>query len=347
MKIDKKYLLIITFTIALAILLLVFFLMTGFSSGIKDIISAVYFAIWIAAAMGMWLYGIQPYLQGRKKAKGDKKTQQVVHKTASVPSPKSDLPLRDRIREYVTERRKEEGLPVPEPLVPSKTGGTPSKAKVQAAGIAGAAMGVAAAATAGSDTGGDLPLPDDFDATGEGDIFGEETGGEPGLPGLGDEDLGSFDEGGEPGLPGHGDEDLGSFDEGGEPGLPGLGDEDLGSLDEGGEPGLPGHGDEDLGSFEESGDEMSPDAGSDALPDFDGDLEPEMAESDLTGSIDDFSDEESTPSDTIVEDNGGGLSEDGLSDIELPLSEDMMDDDMSEDNEFLDIEFDDIEPDEM
>ncbi|PWR70077.1 hypothetical protein ACKUB1_13340 [Methanospirillum stamsii] len=343
MKIDKKLLLIITFVGALVVLLLVFFLTTGFSPGIKDYISAVYFAIWITAAMGMWLYGIQPYLEDRKKAKESKKAPSVAQKVAPMPSPKSGLPLRDRIREYVTERRKEEGLPVPEPLLPSKAGGgaapvktakgtgSSSGAAMGAAAVSGAVAGGAAAASVGE---GDLPLPDDFDEAGGGDVFGDEFPEEEGgsLPGLGDEELGSFDEeGGEPSLPGLGDEDFGSFDEG-----------------EGGESSLPGLGDEDLGSFDETEVEEGPSADTGGLPDFEGDLESDISESDISDSMDDFSEEESgSDTDLLADDTGeGGLSEDGLPDLDMPLDDDIMDEDMSSDDEFSDIEFEDIEPDE-
>lgn len=364
MKIDKKLLLIITFVGALVVLLLVFFLTTGFSPGIKDYISAVYFAIWITAAMGMWLYGIQPYLEDRKKAKESKKAPSVAQKVAPMPSPKSGLPLRDRIREYVTERRKEEGLPVPEPLLPSKAGGgaAPVKTAKGTGSASGAAMGAAAVsgvvaggAAAASGGEGDLPLPDDFDEAGGGDVFGDEFPEEEGgsLPGLGDEGLGSFDEeGGEPSLPGLGDEELGSFDEeGGEPSLPGLGDEDFGSFDEGegGESSLPGLGDEELGSFDETEVEEGPSADTGGLPDFEGDLESDISESDISDSMDDFSEDESgSDTDLLADDTGegGGLSEDGLPDLDMALDDDMMDEDMSSDDEFSDIEFEDIEPDE-
>lgn len=321
MNIDKKLLLVIIFAGALIVLLLVFFFITGFSSGIKDIISAVYFAIWVAAAAGMWLFGIQPYLEDRKKAKGEKKTPSAVAKTTPVPSPKSGLPLRDRVREYVTERRKEEGLPVPEPLLPSRSTGTTASAQPQksqgmsgratAAAVGGAGVAAASAASAGE---GDLPLPDDFGESGTGDLFGdeypEEGGEEPSLPGIEDDDLGSFDEGGE------------------EDSLPGLGDDEF-DLDDGAA---------DTGSTSGGGD-------TGGLPDFDGELEPDMSDSDLSGSIDDFSEEESPSSapDLLDEGGGGGLSDEGL-DLDLPLDDTMMDDDMGGgDSDFDDIEFDDLE----
>ncbi len=60
MKVEKKLLMIITFLGALVVLLLIFYLTTGFQSGIKDLIGAVYFSLWGTAVMGLWLYIIDP-----------------------------------------------------------------------------------------------------------------------------------------------------------------------------------------------------------------------------------------------------------------------------------------------
>ena len=259
----------------------------------------MYFAVWVTAVVGMWLFGIQPYLKDRKKAKSEQKTPVSVQKTVSVPSPRSNLPLRDRIREYVAERRKEEGLPVPEPLRPSRSAGPsaarPGSAKTVssgfAAGVTGAAPAVVSAASSSDE--GDLPLPDDFDEHGPGELFGDEfpdeAADDSSLPGIGEDDFGSYDDTG---------------------------------IDE--------------RPMTESGD----------LPDFDGDLEPDMSDSDLSGGMDYAEDGGAVPEMLPDDDGGSGLSDDGLPDLDMPLDDDMMDDSMSGDDDFADIEFEDIEPDE-
>ena len=205
MKVEKKLLMVITFIGALVVLLLVFYLTTGFQSGIKDMIGAVYFSLWVTAVMGLWLYIIHPYIKGRPKKKEQKGSVSEPIKTMPVQSPRSNLPLRDRIREYVAERRKEDGLPVPEPLRPSRSttssgasssSGSSGGYVPVAAATAGAAVAVAGAAI--SEGEGDLPLPDDFDEGGSADLFGDEFSedeeGEASLPGIEDDDFGSFDE---------------------------------------------------------------------------------------------------------------------------------------------------------
>jgi hypothetical protein len=309
MKVEKKLLMGITFIVALIVLLLVFYLITGFQSGLKDIITAVYFSLWITAMVGLWLYIIQPYVSERTKKKGAKQSVSDIRKPGPVPSPQSNLPLRDRIREYVTERRKEEGLPVPEPLRPSRTTGSSGKTSsaspgvmastemgVPAASVAAASVATAAAAaTADLESGdGDLPLPDDFDESESGDLFGDE-----------------FPE-----------------DEGGEAALPGIDDEDFGSFD-------------DTGVEEET----APDSGS--LPDFEGDLEADMSDSEFSESLTDEFPAPEEPAAELEIGDEGGLSDEGLSDFDMPLDENMMDDDMSGDDDLADMDFEDLEPDEI
>lgn len=299
MKIEKKLLMIITFIGALIVLLLGFYLTTGFQSGIKDMIGAVYFSLWITAVMGLWLYIIHPYLKGRPKKKGQTDQGSEPVKAMPVQSPRSHLPLRDRIREYVAERRKEEGLPVPEPLCPSRStisagagssSRPPSSGYVPAAAAAGSAVSAASVAGAGED--GDLPLPDDFDENGSPDLFGDE------------------------------------FTE-----------------DEEEETSLPGIGDDEFGSYDDTGVDEQPVTESGDLPDFEGDLNPDMSDSGLGDSLDDdFSDTGEEPGET---DQSSGLSDEGLSDFDMPLDESMMDDDLSADGDLTDIEFEDLEPDEV
>lgn len=206
MKIEKKLLMIITFIGALVILLLAFYFVTGFDSGIKDIIGALYFAIWITALAGLWLYFLKPYLDERPKKKEKKDTQTVTSQSIPVQSPRSNLPLRDRIREYVSERRKEDGLPVPEPLRPSGASSPAGRASSPFSGqVEGHVPVSMPSVTVGEEEmedfapgegEGDLPLPDDFDDNGTGDLFGDDSGEEDNgvsLPGIGDEGLDSLD----------------------------------------------------------------------------------------------------------------------------------------------------------
>lgn len=295
MKVEKKLLMIITFIGALVALLLAFYFFTGFQSGIKDLISAIYFALWIAALTGLWLYFIQPYLEGRPKKKDKKETASVTSQSIPVQSPRSNLPLRDRIREYVAERRKEEGLPVPEPLRPSRKevsagAGTTSVSSPSSVSVPVSAQSVEVAVDeAGEDEAmidpvageSDLPLPDDFDENGVS------------LPGIDEDDFDSYDET---------------------------------VIDE--QP------------VTETGD----------LLDFEGELEPDMSDSGLDELPDDDFEEtdEIIESDDIsVDEHDGGLSDEGLSDFDMPLDESMMDDDISGDDDLIDIEFEDLEPDEI
>lgn len=288
----------ITFIGALIVLLLTFYFITGYQSGFKDIIGAIYFALWITALLGLWLYIIQPYLKDRLKKKTVTGTESPIKRSGPVPSPHSNLPLRDRIREYVAERRKEEGLPVPEPLRPSKV--TTSSKKTPANSDSSGGFVPVAAATAAvtdrsvvsADDEGDLPLPDGFDEVGSGDIFGDDF------------------------------------------------------TDEEEETSLPGIEDGDFGSYDETGTDEQPVTESGDLPDFDGDLESDMSESDLSDSMPGSFDTEE-PSSDFGEEGNGGLSDEGLADFDVPLDDSMMDDDFSDDGDLTDIEFEDLEPDEV
>lgn len=193
----------ITFIGALIVLLLAFYFITGYQSGFKDVIGAIYFALWITGLMGFWLYIIQPYLKERPKKKTVTGTASPVQRPGPVPSPHSNLPLRDRIREYVAERRKEEDLPAPKPLRPSKITTSPKKTSAGSDPSGGVVPMAAATATVtdGSVVSvqdeGVLPLLDDFDEARSEDLFGDEfTDEEEGtsLPGIEDEDFGLYDE---------------------------------------------------------------------------------------------------------------------------------------------------------
>ena len=196
MKVEKKLLMIITFIGALVALLLAFYLFTGFHTGIKDLISAIYFALWITALTALWLYFLQPYLEGRPKKKDKKEAASVTAQSIPVQSPRSNLPLRDRIREYVAERRKEEGLPFPEPLRLSRRevsagAETTSVSSPSSVSVPVSAQSVVVAVDEAGENEtmiapvageSDLPLPDDFDENGVS------------LPGIDEDEFDSYDE---------------------------------------------------------------------------------------------------------------------------------------------------------
>lgn len=317
MKIEKKLLMIITFIGALVILLLAFYFVTGFKSGIKDIIGALYFAIWITALMGLWLYILKPYLDGRPKKKDKKDSPTVTGQSMPVQSPRSNLPLRDRIREYVSERRKEDGLPAPEPLRPS---GSASSAGRASSSVSGQADGHVPVSTPSVSVGeeemeglapgageGDLPLPDDFDDNGTGDLFGDDSGEEDNgvsLPGIEDESFDSLDDG--------------------------IGDEE--PVTESG----------DLPDFE--GD-LEPDMSDSGLGDLPDDLSDDGLDDDLSDD-DRITDPGEMPADESDEVGDAGLSDEGLPDLDMPIDDSMMDEDIGGDD-LADIEFEDLEPDEI
>ncbi len=300
MNVEKKQQMGIVFVGALFALLSVFYLITGFKSGIKDVVGAVYFALWVTAVMGVWIYLIQPYLKERPK-KQLKSTTIEPEKAIPIQSPRANLPLRDRIREYVAERRKEENLPIPEPLRPSRsslahaasTSSTPSSGGYGATSaplIESAEEEITSTTASGE---GDLPLPDDFEEEGSPDLFGEEYS------------------------------------------------------EEGTETSLPGLDDEDFGSYEDTSMEEEAAAESEDVPDFEGSLEENMDDAGLLEPLDDTSTSSEVDEGSQEELDGGGLSDEGLADFDMPLDESMMDDDLSGDGDLSDIEFDDLEPDDV
>jgi len=194
MKVEKRTFVILGFVIALAVFLLIIFIITGFNPNFKDIITAIYFAIWVAAAFGISAFFIYPYIKERSVEKRKKDTLPESKKDKYIPSPHLDLPLRDRIRLYVTERRESEGLFVPEPLLISKVApaSTPYGSIISTEDTA--KVPDASEIIAEHDFGdSELPLPDDFDDMGGGDSLpddfdkGEDEGGFS-LPDLDDEE---------------------------------------------------------------------------------------------------------------------------------------------------------------
>jgi uncharacterized membrane protein len=329
MKLGKNSIVAITFVVTFVILLLFSLLTSGFRVDIKGIFVAVYFAVWIAAVIFVLLTFIVPFVQEKmKESKGKVKTAGKGGAAATAPipfkSPRSNLPVRERIASYVAERRKEDGLSAPEPLRPSRTGASKAAARPSSSGSVKAAVVSPPSAPAsgdlapsGSDDLGGIPLPDDFGSLGE--SHGE-MGGLPGLEGDFD-DLGGFGS----------DDDLSS---GFRSESPGLADE----LPE--EPAIP--------AALPSSDDLS-DGG---LPAFDGNIEPDFGESDLMpddGMMDLSGDDILTIDDSDASSSSeppGDNSMAGLPDFDGNLEPDILDSDLSGDDDLGDIEFMDLEPEE-
>lgn len=325
MKLERNGIVAIAFGVTFAFLLLFNLLTSGFRLEIKGLFVAIYFAIWVGAVSFVILTFIIPFLKERKKTGKKSKTgagTAAVSPSIPFKSPRSGLPVRERIIAYVAERRHEEGLPAPEPLTPSRP--PSSGAGTAFSSVAGApshervSKGPAAPAIAGSGGSdlGDLPLPDGFGSV-------DESGDMGALPGL-DDDLGGLDEFGV------GDEMPADF-----------GDDNSGLL-----------GDEGGLASEETVPEPSSDSISEGgLPGFEGDLDSEIGESDIMGDegVMDLSGDDLLTMDedsSLPAESEGGLSEAGLPDLDEDLEPDMMESDLSGDEDFGDIEFMDLEPEE-
>ncbi|HWQ65944.1 MAG TPA: hypothetical protein VN372_03620 [Methanospirillum sp.] len=352
MKVGRNGIVAITFLIVFGMLFLVTLVNSGFQPDLKGILVVVYYSVWAAAFAFIIVTFIIPYIQEYQKNRRTEKPQSrsssgIVHTKPPVRSAHEGLPLRERITEYVAERRREDGLPVPQPLRPSRTPSSPAGGRSGSGSFQTPPahnLGATSAFTPGasesfSDGGhsaGDLPLPDDFgsnfdDSMDDDHIHDSSTGvgsihSDGSLPGLDDDVL--------PGI-----EDFG-------------GDDDLFS-GSGDEPSLPAGLSDPGSSFD-----MIPQAdldvsGDSGLPDFDGDLDAGMAESDLMDDQDVFGlsgddDLMATPDpsgpDTTI--HTGGLSDDGLPDLDGSFDSDISESDFSGDEDLDDIEFMDLEPDE-
>lgn len=328
MKLERNAIVALTAGATFVILLLFHLFTSGFLFNIKDFFVSIYFAIWIGALAFVILTFIIPYIQERKKrVKAAKPGMGPGITPAPFKSPRSGMPIRERIVAYVAERRKEDGLPAPEPLRPSRTVAPPSPSPARNAAPA-VSMPVAAAvqsvqapavpAPTGDDM-GDLPLPDDFGSV---DSGSDDLGSLPGL----DDDFGGMDEFG-------GNDDLPSgFDDGNA----GLVDSDAEGESSPVSEDLPSGGLSDEG-----------------LPAFEGDLDSGFDESDMMDdsgmdlSGDDVLTMDDEDSHVMSDDrDSGGLSEAGLPDLDDSLEPDMMESDLGGDDDFGDIEFVDLEPDE-
>lgn len=353
MKLEKSTLIAVIFVVSLVILSIISFVLSDFKFELQSIIAALYFAIWITLLAFLYVKILGPFINSKMEERANAKTKEQSSQKVTNnqrPSSRALLPLRERIQKYVAERRQEDGLPVPEPLKPSRT-----VVKTSDNGRSAAKRGTVGAATAGVATAGvatlsnntdtlsgskeELPgLPDNFDLR---DSNGDVDNGEIDLPGLDDIDSSSIevsDDNGEveslpdlPNLDDDMDSDFGdeSFDN----------DDSSDLIDEGSEQII----ESDNYSIDNS-----------ALPDFEGPLEPDMEMSDLSFDDDmDISEEDDTVDEPLAEsiEDGGDLplpdSDDGeLPDFDGSLDLNMSEDDLvNDDNEDLgDIDFSDVDP---
>lgn len=326
MKLERNSIVAIAVGVTFAILLLFNLFTSGFKLEIKGILVSVYFAIWVGALSFVISTFIIPYIQERKKqSRASKPGAGLGPGATQAPfkSPRSGMPVRERIATYVAERRREDGLPSPEPLRPSRTPSAPAgvsrDVSPSISSVRAAKSDISASpgmtASAGGDL-GDLPLPDDFGSV---DTSSDDMGALPGL----DDDFGGMDEfGGSDDMP------------------PDFGEDNSGLL-----------GSDDLGSSPVSSDSSLPldDLSDGGLPGFDGDLDSDIGESDIMGddSMMDLSGDDVL---TMDDDSSSGSSEGGLSEAGLDLDDtlepDLLDGDIGGDEDFGDIEFVDLEPDE-
>jgi hypothetical protein len=330
MKLERNGIIAIVFGITFAILLLFNFLTSGFRFELKGILVSIYFAVWIGAVTFVLFTFVIPFIKVRKEEKKKAKTTTFSGVTAApFKSPRSGLPIRERITTYVTERRREDGLPAPEPLKPARpvSGAVASAAIATGVATAGSAHSVSPKvqepSVSGNEDLGELPLPDDFGSV--------ESSGETGeLPGL-DDDFGSFDEleGGDEITSDFGDDNsnLLGDDGGSQPIEPAMNTPAASASDdlEGGLPGFEGDLESDIGESEIMGDDSMMDLGGDDLL---------------------VMDEETSvsPTENLPD---GDISEAGLPDLDEALEPDMMESDLSgADEDFGDIEFMDLEPEE-
>ncbi len=353
MKLEKSTLIAVIFVVSLVILSIISFVLSGFKFELQSIIAALYFAIWITLVAFLYVKIIGPFINSKMEERAKAKTkEQSSQKVTNTPRPSSraHLPLRERIQKYVAERRQEDGLPVPEPLKPSRTvvktsGNGRSAAKTGTAAGLGTIGAAAGAATLSNNTDTlsesveELPgLPDNFDFE---DPDGNVNNGEIDLPGLDDMDSSSIGVSDD-------NEEVESL-----PDLPNL-DDDMDS-DFGDEPfdndGSSNLIDEESESTIESDNDSIDDS---ALPDFEGPLEPDMEMSDLSFDDDmDISEKDDTVDEPLAEsiEDGDDLPLPDSDDGELPDFDGSLDLNMSEDDlvnddseDFGDIDFSDVDP---
>ena len=130
MKIPRNILVLSSFVITFVFLLIVA-AVTGTlfePFPVKTLLIAAYFAGWVALLVFCVCTFLLPQVQAAgglsamflttQKKQESQKNVEYPHPTEEIPkrSPRSDLPVRERIAAYVAERRREEGIPAPAPL---------------------------------------------------------------------------------------------------------------------------------------------------------------------------------------------------------------------------------------
>jgi hypothetical protein len=132
MKISRNILVLSSFIITFAILMIVFAVTGRFfePAPMKALLIATYFAGWVAffvfcvcvffpkvqAAGGLsaMFHGTHKIQEEQEKSESFTPEEEIQKR-----SPRSELPVRERIAAYVMERRREEGIPAPSPLYQS------------------------------------------------------------------------------------------------------------------------------------------------------------------------------------------------------------------------------------
>ena len=320
MKISHNIIAFFSF-VAIFILLLIVAVVRGtlFEPSLnKSIVVSIFFAAWFALLVLCALsYGI-PKLRVAPKNSRNQPYQKSVTSLPPTderprPSPRSDLPVRERISAYVEERRREEGIPAPVLLRPPRTTGVVVPAVSNIAQSMKSADGffddddleLDSMGPEGMVSPDDFDLGDSFDSDEEDFEFGNrEDPPDNNLPGLdGDPDTGSdtldnnFDDfgdvGGDSFEASGGDELMDTDNSGNETGsLDGSGFDDFDDI---GDDSFGASGGDELMDMDsaEIDDSMLGDnsmEGDGSLPDFDGDFDLSMADGDLTLADDDFGD---------------------------------------------------------
>ena len=127
MKISRNKLVLLCFVITFVILLITGTFFEPFKT--KALLIAAYFAGWVALLVFCVCTFFLPTIKAAggmstmfSTQKRSQETSESFPPTEEIPiqSPRSDLPVRERITAYVAQRRREEGIPAPVPLHPNK-----------------------------------------------------------------------------------------------------------------------------------------------------------------------------------------------------------------------------------
>ena len=381
MKISRNEIVLFCSVVTFVILLIVA-AVRGTLFQLQSIFVAVFFAGWVALLVFCIFTLVLPRVRATQKASRKQKNQSRV--TAPLPSeesprrsPRSHLPVRERISAYVEERRREEGIPAPTLLRPTKSQQAAAATEAVASHITPSTPSVSSTEELPGldenlefDLGADLGAKSTAPSSGSDELPGFD--GDLDLDGMGAEDIvgaddlgldDSFDADG-------GSSELDSTGDASDGELPGFdGDLDVGSdslddnFDDLGDAGddfmVTADSSDEMGSLDDSGLDDFADAGDDS---FDADGGDDLMTMDDSG-LDDFADagddsfdadggddlmtmddagmDDSMLDDSSMESDGGGLP-----DFDGDLDASMDDGDlMLADDEFGDLEeIGDLEP---